>query len=256
MQESQTKSSIFNGTNLKFFAVVLMVFDHIFQMWSTAGVPQFFNMLGRPVFPIFLFLMAESFFYTRSKKKLMTRLLIASLLMGAGNLLLNVYLLRNPDITLINNAFSTFFMTTVYMYAWDLLKAKKILKGIVITLLPILPALLQVLILNENTPTWLIQLFLLVPNILMVEGGFMVVILGLLFYIFREKRWIQILCLVLLSMGLFLLETRGIQWMMVFAAIPMALYDGKKGKGMKNFFYIFYPAHIYIFYILASLFSR
>ena len=95
LQEIQTENSIFNGTNLKLFAVALMIFDHIFQMWNIAGVPQFFNMLGRPVFPIFLFLMAESFFYTRSKKKLMTRLLIASLLMGVGNILLNVYLLPN-----------------------------------------------------------------------------------------------------------------------------------------------------------------
>jgi hypothetical protein len=43
------------------------------------------------------------------------------------------------------------------------------------------------------------------------------------------------------------------QWMMIFAAIPMMLYDGRRGKGSKYFFYIFYPAHIYVFYIIAWL---
>jgi hypothetical protein len=48
--------------------------------------------------------------------------------------------------------------------------------------------------------------------------------------------------------------TRGssdFQWLMVFAAIPLFLYNGKRGRGGKYFFYIFYPAHIYLFYVIA-----
>lgn len=37
------------------------------------------------------------------------------------------------------------------------------------------------------------------PSVLTVEGGFAMVLLGLLFYIFREKRLIQVLVLLLLS---------------------------------------------------------
>lgn len=31
----------------------------------------------------------------------------------------------------------------------------------------------------------------------------------------------------------------------------MLLYNGKRGRGIKNFFYIFYPAHVYILYALS-----
>ncbi|RKW34014.1 MAG: hypothetical protein D8B43_00795 [Lachnoanaerobaculum sp.] len=74
----------------------------------------------------------------------------------------------------------------------------------------------------------------------------------MLFYIFRKNRWIQIIVLVVISDVIFICS-HDIQWMMVFAAIPMLFYNGKKGKGMKNFFYIFYPVHIILLYILSTL---
>lgn len=43
------------------------------------------------------------------------------------------------------------------------------------------------------------------------------------------------------------------RWMMVFSIIPLCFYNGKRGRGDKNFFYIFHPTHIYVLYIAASL---
>ena len=79
------------------------------------------------------------------------------------------------------------------------------------------------------------------------------VLLGWLFYIFRDNRNIQFLTLLIISILSFCANPSNIQWVMVFSIIPLYFYNGEKGRGDKNFFYIFYPTHIYILYILASL---
>ena len=76
----------------------------------------------------------------------------------------------------------------------------------------------------------------------------------ILFYKFRTNRIAQIIVIVVISVIAHLFDPTGVQWMMIFAAIPMYFYNGERGSGNKNFFYIFYPAHIYLLWILASLF--
>ena len=249
-----------NATNLKILAIVLMVCDHIHQMWAFDGAPMWLTYLGRLVFPMFLFAMADSFHYTRNRKKLMLRLLIASWFMTILNFVLSM-LLPSKDIVLMNNAFSTFFVATLYMLFWDLFidgikqkNFKKTTGGVLLCFVPILTAIPLLMVTGiESPPLWLVRVFLLIPNVLTVEGGFALVLLGVLFYIFRHWRWAQVLILVVLSALQFIVDPSSPQWMMIFAAIPIFLYNGEKGRGLKNFFYIFYPAHIYLLYIIATL---
>lgn len=263
VMESNEKSTLFTATNLKLLAIILMVFDHIHQMFTSVGAPIWLTYLGRPVFPLLLFLAADSFHYTRDKKKYLGRLLLASLTMTIGSLILtNIF--PNSEIVLMNNAFSTFFVTSLYMLAWDYLSqgfkeksAKKVILSILIGILPILTAIpmLFIIQLSEALPTLnpqtVAKLALLIPNLLTVEGGVLMVALGLSFYIFRGHIWAQVSLLAILSALLF--ATGDFQWMMIFAAIPMFLYNGEKGRGLKNFFYIFYPLHIWLLYLLATL---
>ena len=43
------------------------------------------------------------------------------------------------------------------------------------------------------------------------------------------------------------------QWMMIFALPLVLLYNGKKGKGFKNFFYVYYPLQIHLLCIVSSI---
>lgn len=62
---------------------------------------------------------------------------------------------------------------------------------------------------------------------------------------------LQIAALLLLS-GISYAAGGGIQWMMCFAAIPMALYNGERGRGMKNFFSLFAPEYMGVRYLLSA----
>lgn len=257
-------------TTIKCIAAFLMLLDHVHQMFVWNGAPMWLTMAGRLVFPLFLFAAAESFHYTRSKKKYITRLLIASWLMTIVSLGVQ-WLLPNAHVVLMNNAFSTFFVTALYMLAWDWFtegirtrKPGTIARAIGIAWVPILCAvpiyLVAVLSANENIPFWAIRLLaalsMLFPSVLTAEGGIVLIALGVAFYMFRKYRWVQIALLAALSGLLYVRNPADIQWMMGFAAIPMALYNGEKGRGAKNFFYVFYPAHIYLLYILSCIVLR
>lgn len=188
--------------------------------------------------------------------------------MTIGNAIIgNVF--HNGNVGLMNNAFSTFFIIGLYICSWDLLSKglrnksyKELIQGLGLFLFPILSSI-PIVVLAGILETPHVNLIVvqivafilsLVPSILIAEGSFMMVILGLLFYIFRTNRIVQIIVLAIISVIAHLFDPTTVQWMMIFAAIPMYFYNGERGSGNKNFFYIFYPAHIYLLWILASFF--
>ena len=263
------KYKFLNATNLKIIALILMILDHIHEMFYYVGAPLWLTKVGRVVFPIFLFLAADSFYYTSNKYKYIRRLFIASVLMSAGNILFTKFL-PNDEIVLMNNAFSTFFVSALLMLIWDkvrefaetkdfksILKAAGILILIIVMTLPYMSIfLLGNTSLFENNPDLmkiLLNIGILIPNILSAEGGIVMVLMGLFFYIFREKRINQYIGYALLSGYIFYTAPQGVQWYMIFALPFMMFYNGKKGSGHKWLFYIVYPLHIYLMYVISTL---
>ncbi len=250
---------------LKLIGILLMVFDHIHQFFPN-DVPIWFTWIGRIVAPIFLFASAEGYYYTRSKWKYMLHLYIGYVLMGIISMIIQRQL--PSEHVLMNNIFGTLFLAVLYMFVIDWfinsIKARKYVQmgaAIIAFILPIVLSQVAMQLLTSSAignPV-LFNLFmygnLLIPVPILVEGGYVFIILGVLFHLLRYKRSWQVLALVAVSvliawMSHFELLAE-FQWMMIFAAIPIALYNGTKGRNMKYLFYVFYPAHIYFLYMLA-----
>jgi hypothetical protein len=263
----QTKPTIIkpclSGTAVKYIGIVMMVFDHVYQMFADQGVPSWFHWIGRPVMPIFLFMCAQAFWHTRNRAKYLLRLLICFELMNIGNMVLNIFF-PVQAFELTNNVFQTLLLSAFYMFLIEMIRTGihkkrplKITGAILLMLLPIAVLLLVYYILRVFPKLGFFYSF--VPNLFFTEGSFSAVVLAVLFYLFIEDRRIQVLIIVIFSvLTLIITLFRGEnllsgnpQWLMIFAIIPILLYNGERGKGNKLFFYIFYPAHIYLFYIVA-----
>jgi hypothetical protein len=256
--KKENKVQFLSGTAIKIIGVVLMVMDHLHQMFAAYGAPDWLSWFGRPVAAMFIFLCAEGFYYTRNRKQYLLRLLAGSLFMSFMNLLLS-FLMRVEEIALVNNIFSTLFMAAFYMWMIDLLregcKAKKmnvILLAVGGMILPLIAGLGLLLTLGGDNRTVAVIL-LFIPNPVSAEGGFVFIVMGILFYLLRKYRLAQIGIVLLISAITWYVSRNStdFQWLMAVAVIPLFFYSGKRGRGNKYFFYVFYPAHIYLFYVIA-----
>lgn len=255
-----------NGFQIKVIGLVLMVFDHIHEFFSyTDNIPVAFKWVGRLVAPIFVFMVVEGYTHTRNKKKYMLRLFLGSFIMNIGNLILPVYFQRTDDLGLMNNIFATMFMITVYLCIIDYIdnsrKEKNGFKIFIGVLMLIAPIALSMAFIKAATMgnMFMVKLALYIPTPIFVEGGPVFVILGIIMYLLRNDKKKLITVYVIMSLAFMftgelsfnVLFFKNYQWMMVFAAPLLYFYNGEKGRGMKYLFYIFYPAHIYILYIIS-----
>lgn len=242
--------------DLKLIGIILMVFDHIHQMFYFEGVPLWFTMLGRLVAPIFLFLSAEGFYYTRNRKKYMLNLLIGFWICQILFMAVPA-ILPNSKVELINTIFGTLFLGLCAMCVYDGFfgKVKYIGKAVLgLLFLIVTPFVTMFVMASQDMPLIIKQIFIFfIPSVLTVEGGPIFILLALMFHIFRNKKIGTYLTLVLVSLFIFISSPQNDQWMMVFSLLPIYLYNGEEGRKEKWLFYIFYPLHIIVLYLLSTL---
>ena len=242
---------------LKLIALAFMILDHVHSYLFYSHF-EFISIITRFVSPLFLYLMIEGFYHTRSRKKFLIRLFVTGIIMMLGNITLNLLLHNVDPVTgkqdlgsLMNG--NDIFLTLGFLFAfvWCLENVRqhnKIIQNIFLALI-----------------TAFLSLF--------CEGGIYLVPIAFVVWFFREKKYLQYLgisawCIFILvhelsyyfaakPCKLYPYLCFNNEWAMI-AMIPfMLLYNGKRGKNTafsKYLFYVIYPLHLWILMILEHIF--
>ena len=268
-----------SGFQLKYIALITMVFDHIQYSFDYTGkIPIWLTMIGRLAAPLFLFTVIEGFIHTRNRKKYFLKIYVLAILMGLIQFGFYNFLhpLVRPDGFFPKNMMlSSFAILLVALQGIAWIQEKKYLKGIPTLLFPLmLPWLMLLLYLSgQDKPIFTLFINLLNYTVLpthtsISDGGTWLLLTGIAMYLCHKNLKKEVLAFVTVSlvwvlMGIVLsrpsfqdLMFRYIEWMEIFAAPLMLCYNGQRGKGSKYLFYVFYPTHIYLLYALSVLFYR
>ena len=233
----ELKRPSLSGSTLKMIALVIMFIDHIgavivqrtmtmegfnHDFWSSLYMP--IRYVGRLAFPIFCFLLVEGFVHTSNIKKYLKGMLIFALI---------------SEIPFNLSIAGTVFSLDYQNIFWELAM------GIL--------AMISLKKIESSKLNYLIQVILRIAVIIVfaaiAEGlnfdyGMYGIISIVALYAFRENRLMQLL-----------IGALSFYWEPVapLAFLLLASYNGKRGKNIKYLFYVFYPSHLLLLYLVARI---
>ena len=276
--ETLTKKGL-DGTQLKMIALVLMVLDHIHYFFAfTGAVPEVLSMAARLSAPLFLFCTVEGFAHTHDRKRYFLRIWA----IGAGMAAIEFFMIyghmfrRGDDFYPQNAIFQDFILLCIVWQGMDWLREKKLSRGIA-AIAAVVGWPFLIVFLMQNFPqlqSSALFAFVITSPLPMwnsiTDGGWGYLLGGVVLYALRNHRKVQV---VAWAVATFLSDfvlvwlmarsqpgfvwtqmfTTYYEWFGVGAAVLMLLYNGKRGSGHKQWFYWFYPAHVYLFYGASCL---
>ncbi len=264
-----------SSTGLKWIALILMVLDHIHYFFGYTGcVPEWFSMLGRLAAPLFLFCLVEGFAHTHDRKKYFIKVYFIHLLMsGLLFLVMTGAVPVRPDgFYPMNGMMTSFAILMAVFQGMDWLGERRWIPGLAAVVLPLAWPILASVFMGA-APALQMPLSVLGYTVLPMwnsnpDAGIGTILTGILLYGFRKNRRVQagvfagftVLYDFLYPLLVFsrlpdfhwtMMFTTAYEWYGALAAVLMLCYNGERGWGPKRFFYVFYPAHVYILYALS-----
>lgn len=230
-----TNRKLLNGNQIKLIAIIAMTIDHL--AWAifpgSQAVCYVFalHVVGRLTAPIMWFFIAEGCHYTRNMKKYIGRLFAFAFVSHFAY----AFAFGIPFVPLSTGVFN---QTSVM---WSLTWA----------------AVLIYICSQEHIPQWIKTVSIIVICLISFPSDWssIAVMCPLFLYTHRNRFKLQAMDIVLWSFVyaavyfIFLDKLYGVLQMFTFLTIPiLSQYNGERGKwkGMKWFFYIYYPAHLIV----------
>lgn len=229
-----------NSNQIKVIAIIAMTIDHITwllfpgcqKIWWVMGL----HVIGRLTAPIMWFFIAEGFHYTRNVKKYILRLFAFAVISHfAYNFAGGIPFVPN-----------SFFNSTSVMWplAWSVV--------------------LMVIFTTEKLPQWskIVLIILICFITFPADWSTVAAICPVYLFLYRtdfKKQSLAMLVWTFVYSGVYFIfmdKPYGLLQMCTLLSLPiLKKYNGERGrwKGMKWFFYIYYPAHLFIIGIVRVL---
>lgn len=223
------KLRILDGTSLKLIAMISMVFDHVGDMFFPGAL--WMRMIGRLAMPLFSFCIAEGYAHTKNKQRYLLRMGVFALVseipfdlafegrVGLGH----------------QNIMLSFFLAILALMLFDRIRGEGKEHAAGKTLLGIL----------------CVCAVAVLALVLRADYTLFAVLAVFLFYVLRNRHPL-LRCGVGVSF-LALTRTVGYYRATGLSLIPLLLYNGKRGRGLKWLFYAFYPGHLLLLYLLKTV---
>lgn len=259
---------------LKSIAVFTMLFDHVgyyFQMYIPNGLYTILRVVGRITMPVFVYVLVQGFFHTKSIKKYIIRIFSLAAITQLGITIigiLNIYMVKGYNIGIYktgNILFSFGFGLILLNFIHNKIVFKKLdfNKNMIIKIVYVIS---------------LIGIYIFIP----IDYSIKVILLIVLFYyiekfkisfylsrqsnkfdikhivsssITEKKMRTVYIALILLAMLLIIFYCNE-NWFILLSLPFIYLYNGEKNKIKRvtdSFFYIFFPAHHVLLYSLAVI---
>ena len=216
-----------NMNQLKTIAVVFMLIDHLAYVMIERGIgfggnwyqiDRVMRSMGRIAFPIFCFTIVEGFRRTSDAGAYLKRLIIFALISEIPF-----------DLAFRGSIFDMSFQNVFWTLAFGLA---------------------AMMIYDDSFMAgWKKTLGLLacffVPHLFHTDYSIYGVLTIFVMYLFRKEPVLSCLA----GYIVLLLQTTAEKWA-IFGFLLILLYNGKRGKGNKFIYYIFYPAHLLLLVIL------
>lgn len=226
----------YSMAQLKWIGIITMLIDHIgailiepkliAQGINFAGpisqsalfmVYTAFRLIGRLAFPLFAFGVSQGILHTHSLPKYAVRMLIFAIV---SEPFFNLAISNQLFYPQYQNVMVTFFIAIVVIYLFILLVKNRLVK-------------------------WLVLILgLLVAHFLQSDYGWIGVLMVFCFWFYTNNAPLKNI-----TTGLLMIP----QATAILSILLIENYNNEKGAGNKLFFYVFYPLHLFILYLISTL---
>lgn len=222
------------GSTLKIIAMTAMLIDHIgaavlVRMIYSTGDTAIYDIytisrkIGRIAFPIFCFLLVEGFMHTSNKKKYAVRLGMFALL---SEIPFDLAFQSEMIGFAYQNVFFTLLLGFLAMLGYQFIEEKYPIRDIQIIGVQLLA----------------VGVCMGAAEFLRTDYGAKGVLCIILLYIFRGTKYYPVTTGWMLYLS---------NWTAIFGFLLTQFYNGKRGISLKYIFYLFYPVHLLLLYMIC-----